>query len=151
MIMSLTEQINEDIKKAMLAREKDKLEALRAIKSALLLALTSEGASGQVAKDEEIKILQKLVKQRKETAEIYQQQNRQDLAGAELFQAEIISSYLPAQMNEDELRQFIRDLITSMGASGMKDMGKVVNTANQQLAGKAESRSIAMITKELLQ
>jgi len=149
--MSLTEQINEDIKKAMLAREKDKLEALRAVKSALLLALTSEGAGGQVGKDEEIKILQKLVKQRKETAEIYQQQNRQDLAGAELFQAEIISAYLPAQMDENELRQFIRGLITSMGASGMKDMGKVVNTANQQLAGKAESKAIAMITKELLQ
>ncbi len=148
--MSLTDKINEDIKKAMLAREKEKLEALRAVKSALLLAHTSEGAS-QVSEDEEIKILQKLVKQRKETAAIYQQQNREDLAGTELFQADIISAYLPEQMDEASLLAFVRNLIKEMGASGMKDMGKVVNAANQQLAGKAESKTIAMIVRQELQ
>lgn len=149
--MSLTDRINDDIKKAMLAREKEKLEALRAVKSALLLALTSEGGSGQVTEDAEIKILQKLVKQRKETAAIYQQQNREDLANTELFQAEVISAYLPSQMDEGELRTYIGNLITEMGASGMKDMGKVVNAVNQQLAGRAESKTIAMIVKEQLQ
>lgn len=149
--MSLTDRINDDIKKAMLAREKEKLEALRAVKSALLLALTSEGGSGQVTEDTEIKILQKLVKQRKETAAIYQQQNREDLANTELFQAEVISAYLPSQMDEGELRTYIGNLITEMGASGMKDMGKVVNAVNQQLAGRAESKTIAMIVKEQLQ
>lgn len=149
--MSLTERINDDIKKAMLAREKDKLEALRAVKSALLLALTSEGADGKITEDAEIKILQKLVKQRKETALIYQQQNREDLANAELFQAEVISAYLPSQMGEAELKAYIQNLIKEMGASGMKDMGKVVNAANQQLAGKAESKTIAMMVKEQLQ
>jgi uncharacterized protein YqeY len=149
--MSLTERINEDIKKAMLAREKEKLEALRAVKSALLLAATSEGSGGQVTEDAEIKILQKLVKQRKETAEIYQQQGRKDLEDTERFQAEIISAYLPSQMDETALRSYIGELIKEMGASGMKDMGKVVNAANQKLAGKAESKTIAMIVKSMLQ
>lgn len=148
--MSLTDRINEDIKKAMLAREKEKLEALRAVKSALLLALTSEGNMGEVSEDNEIKILQKLVKQRKETALIYQEQNRTDLASAELFQAEVISAYLPEQMNDDELRLYLKDLIVEMNASGMKDMGKVVAEANKRLAGKAESKSIAMIVKQEL-
>lgn len=148
--MSLTERINEDIKKAMLAREKEKLEALRAVKSALLLAQTSEGGSGQVTEDAEIKILQKLVKQRKETAEIYIQQGRTDLSTTETFQADIISEYLPKQMDEESLKSYIRELITELGASGMKDMGKVVNTANQKLAGKADSKTIAMIVKSLL-
>lgn len=148
--MSLTERINEDIKKAMLAREKEKLEALRAVKSALLLAVTSEGSGGQVTEDAEIKILQKLVKQRKETAEIYQQQGRKDLEDTETFQADIISAYLPSQMDETALKAYIGELIKEMGASGMKDMGKVVNAANQKLAGKAESKAIAMIVKSML-
>lgn len=149
--MNLTEKINDEIKKAMLAREKEKLEALRAVKSALLLALTSEGSGGEISEDTEIKILQKLVKQRKETADIYQQQNREDLANTELFQAEIISAFLPSQMDEASLITFIRNLVKEMGAVGMKDMGKVVNAANQQLAGKAESKAIAMIVKQELQ
>lgn len=149
--MSLIERINDDIKKAMLSREKEKLEALRAVKSALLLALTGEGSGGVVTEDAEIKILQKLVKQRKESADIYKQQNREDLASAELFQAETISVYLPQQMDEAALKDFIKKLINDMGASGMKDMGKVVNTANQQLSGRAESKTIAAIVKELLQ
>ncbi|MGE5382089.1 MAG: GatB/YqeY domain-containing protein [Omnitrophica WOR_2 bacterium] len=149
--MSLTERINEDIKKAMLAREKEKLEALRAVKSALLLAVTSEGSGGQVTEDAEIKILQKLVKQRKETAEIYHQQGRKDLEDTETFQADIISAYLPSQMDETALKAYIGELIKEMGASGMKDMGKVVNAANQKLAGKAESKTIAMLVKSMLQ
>lgn len=149
--MSLTDRINDDIKKAMLAREKDKLEALRAVKSALLLALTSEGGSGQITEDAEIKILQKLVKQRKETAEIYKQQNREDLFNTEIFQAEVISAYLPAQMDEQELKVYLEGLIRETGATGIKDMGKVVNAANQKLAGKAESKTIALIVKQLLQ
>jgi uncharacterized protein YqeY len=115
-----------------------------------LLALTSEGASGSVSEETEIKILQKLVKQRKETAVIYQQQNRQDLATTELFQAEIISSYLPQQMDEAELESYISQLIKDMDANSIKDMGKIMNTASQQLAGKAESKNIASIVKKLL-
>lgn len=149
--MSLTEKINDEIKKAMLAREKEKLEALRAVKSALLLALTGEGSGGEISEDTEIRILQKLVKQRKETAEIYLQQNRTDLADTELFQAEVISAFLPSQMDEASLIAFIKNLINEMGAVGMKDMGKVVNSANQHLAGKAESKTIAMIVKKELQ
>lgn len=148
--MSLTEQINNDIKKAMLAREKEKLEALRAIKSALLLAITSEGSAGNISEDTEIKILQKLVKQRKETAAIYKQQNRDDLAVIEIFQADIISSYLPQQMDEASLETFISQLIKDMNANSIKDMGKVMNAASQQLAGKAESKTIANIVKKLL-
>lgn len=148
--MSLTDQINNDIKKAMLAREKEKLEALRAIKSALLLAITSEGADGTVNEETEIKILQKLVKQRKETANIYIQQNREDLANIELFQAEIISNYLPQQMDEASLEAFITQLIMNLGANSIKDMGRVMNAASQQLGGKAESKTIANIVKKLL-
>lgn len=149
--MSLIDQINEDIKKTMLAREKEKLEALRAIKSALLLALTSEGAEGKITVDSEIKLLQKLVKQRKESADIYQQQNRPELANTELFQAEVISTYLPSQMDETTLKSFIQQLIKDMGVTGIKDMGKVMSAASQKLAGKAESKTIAGIIKELLQ
>ncbi len=148
--MTLTERINDDIKKAMLAREKDKLEALRAVKSALLLALTSEGSTGEVSKDGEIKILQKLVKQRKETAEIYTGQKRDDLATAELFQADVISQYLPSQLDESQVTDYISKLIIEMGASSMKDMGKVVNEANIRLAGQAESKTIALIVKNIL-
>lgn len=149
--MSLIDKINEDIKKTMLAREKEKLEALRAIKSALLLALTSEGAEGKITEDTEIKLLQKLVKQRKESADIYQHQNRPELANTELFQAEVISTYLPSQMDEAALKSFIQQLIKDMGVTGIKEMGKVMAAASQKLAGKAESKTIAGIIKELLQ
>ncbi len=148
--MTLTERINDDIKKAMLAREKEKLEALRAVKSALLLALTSEGGAGEVSKDAEIKMLQKLVKQRKETAAIYTEQKRDDLAAVELFQADVISQYLPSQLDEAQVTEYISKLITEMGASSMKDMGKVVNEANMRLAGQAESKTIALIVKNIL-
>ncbi|MCB9014171.1 MAG: GatB/YqeY domain-containing protein [Lentimicrobiaceae bacterium] len=147
--MSLTDKINDDIKKAMLAREKDKLEALRAVKSALLLLKTSESGS-DITEDDEIKLLQKLVKQRRETAEIYAGQNRPDLAEAEKFQAEVISVYLPSQLSPEELKPVIQDIIQSTGATGIKDMGKVMAAASQQLAGKADNKTISMIVKELL-
>jgi hypothetical protein len=147
--MSLTDKINEDIKKAMLAREKEKLEALRAVKSALLLAMTSEGG-GAVTEDLEVKLLQKLVKQRRETAEIYTGQNRADLAEVETFQAEVIAKYLPSQLGTEELKPIISQIIRETGASGIKDMGKVMAAASQQLAGKADNKTISSIVKELL-
>jgi uncharacterized protein len=147
--MSLTDRINEDIKKAMLAREKDKLEALRAVKSALLLAMTSEGG-GEVTEEIEIKLLQKLVKQRRESASIYEGQNRADLAGAEKFQADIISVYLPSQLSPEELKSVIKKIIEETGATGIKDMGKVMAAASQQLAGKADNKTISLLVKELL-
>ena len=147
--MSLTDQINNDIKKAMLAREKEKLEALRAVKSALLLEMTSEGG-GEVTEEKEIRILQKLVKQRRETAAIYEGQNRKDLAGTETFQADVISAYLPQQLGAEELKQLIQTVIAETGATGIKDMGKVMAEASARLAGKADNKTIAALVKELL-
>ena len=145
--MGLEEKINGDIKSAMLAKESQKLEALRAIKSAILLLKTSpEGLSDDTA----VKALQKMVKQRKETADIYKTQNREDLADIELFQAGIIETYLPKQMSEDELRQIISKIISDMGASSPSDMGKVMGVATKQLAGKADGKIISAIVKELL-
>ena len=133
--MSLTDQINGDIKKAMLAREKDKLDALRAVKSALLLAGTEKGADGSVSDEAAVKVLQKLVKQRKDAAAIYTEQNRDDLAQPEIYQAEIISKYLPAQMGEEEVKQVIQQIIERTGASSPADMGKVMGPAMGQLQG----------------
>lgn len=147
--MSLTDQINNDIKKAMLAREKEKLEALRAVKSALLLEMTSEGG-GEVTEEKEIRILQKLVKQRRETAAIYEGQNRKDLADTETFQADVISAYLPQQLGAEELKQLIQTVIAETGATGIKDMGKVMAEASARLAGKADNKTIASLVKELL-
>lgn len=147
--MSLTDKINEDIKKAMLAREKEKLEALRAVKSALLLAMTSEGG-GEITGEVEVKLLQKLVKQRRETAEIYSGQQRNDLAETELFQADIIASYLPKQLEREDIIPLIKAIILDSGATGIRDMGKVMAAASQQLAGKADNKMIAGIVKELL-
>lgn len=148
--MSLTIQIDLDIKQAMLAREKEKLEALRAIKSALLLARTEKGASDDISSDTEIKLLQKLVKQRKDSATIYQQQNRNDLADKELFEVSIIEKYLPEQMSDEELSKIIKSIIDQTGAKGMADMGKVMGMASKQLAGKAEGKAIADKVKALL-
>ncbi|MFN4235145.1 MAG: GatB/YqeY domain-containing protein [Bacteroidia bacterium] len=145
--MSLEEKINADIKAAMLAKEAQKLEALRAIKSAILLLKTSEEGSSEEA---EIKALQKMVKQRRETAEIYQKQNRQDLAEAELFQATIIEKYLPAQMSEDEIREALKQIIAQVGASSPADMGKVMGVATKELSGKADGKTISAIVKQLL-
>ena len=145
--MALEEKINADIKAAMLAKDQKKLEALRAIKSAILLLKTSpEGHTPE----SELKALQKMVKQRKETAEIYTTQGRPELAETETFQASVIEAYLPAQMSEEELRKEISAIIASVGASGPGDMGKVMGAATKQLSGKAEGKAISAIVKELL-
>ncbi|HOE38664.1 MAG TPA: GatB/YqeY domain-containing protein [Bacteroidales bacterium] len=148
--MSILDRINEDIKKAMLAKEKEKLEALRAVKAAFLLAKTEAGASEELAYEKELQIIQKLIKQRRDAAEIYKQQNRMDLYEPEEFQAEIISQYLPAQLSEEELRLEISKIIQETGASSIKDMGKVMGIANSKLVGKADSKSISGIVKQLL-
>ncbi|MES2591730.1 MAG: GatB/YqeY domain-containing protein [Bacteroidota bacterium] len=145
--MALEEKINSDIKTAMLAKDAAKLEALRAMKSAVLLLKTSpEGYTD----DSEAKAFQKMVKQRKETAEIYKTQSRADLADVELFQAGIIESYLPKQMSEEEIKAEIAKIISSAGASSPADMGKVMGLASKQLAGKADGKIISTIVKELL-
>ncbi len=145
--MTLEEQINADIKAAMLAKEAAKLEALRAVKSAILLLKTSpEGLSPE----SEMKALNKMVKQRKETAEVYITQNRKDLADVELAQAAIIENYLPKQMDETELRTEISKIITAVGASSPADLGKVMGLATKQLAGKADGKVVSTIVKELL-
>ncbi|HNW88303.1 MAG TPA: GatB/YqeY domain-containing protein [Bacteroidales bacterium] len=147
--MSLELKINEDIKQAMLAKNKDLLEALRAVKSALLLAKT-EKADATVTEEAEIKILQKLVKQRRETAEIYASQNRKDLADVEIFQADVIQKYLPAQMGDEELTGIIQGIITEVGATSVKDMGKVMGAAAKKLAGKADNKTISEKVKQIL-
>jgi len=145
--MTLEEQINADIKTAMLARDQARLEALRAIKAAILLLKTSpEGLSPET----EAKAMQKMVKQRKETADIYKTQNRTDLAEVETFQASVIEGYLPKQMSEEELRAELVKIISAAGVTGPGDMGKVMGLANKQLAGKAEGKMISTLVKELL-
>jgi uncharacterized protein YqeY len=146
--MSLTEKINADIKSAMLAKEKEKLEALRAIKSALLLESTK--GTGEVSADAEIKVLQKLYKQRIESAEIYNQQLRKDLEEPEIFQANIIKAYLPAQMSEDELRKIIAEAKTQTGASSAADMGKIMAAIMPKVQGKAEGKLVSTLVKEAL-
>ena len=148
--MGLTDQINEDIKSAMLAREKEKLEALRAIKSALLLIKTQDASKAEISDDEGIKLLQKLVKQRKETADVYISQGRKDLADVELFQAGIIEKYLPEQLSEEEIRRIVKAIIAETGANSVKDMGRVMGMASASLAGKADNKTIAGLVKELL-
>jgi uncharacterized protein len=148
--MSIFDQINEDIKKAMLAKEKEKLEALRAVKAAFLLARTEGGVVGEISYEKELQVVQKLIKQRRDAAEIYRTQNRPDLYEPEEFQAEIISAYLPAQLSEEDLKKEISAIITELGASTIKDMGKVMAAANAKLAGKSDSKSISGVVKGLL-
>ena len=149
--MSLAILINEDIKAAMLARDARKLEALRAIKASLLLAKTGKDmSSGEIPEDVELSILQKLVKQRKESAQIYREQNRPELAETEEFQADIIGQYLPEQLSEEDLQDIIKKIINDTGASDMKDMGKVMGMATKQLAGKADNKKISVIVRQLL-
>jgi len=148
--MSLTTQIDQDIKQAMLAKQADRLRGLRAIKSALLLARTEKGAAEEVTPEAETKVLQKLVKQRKESAEIYKTQNRDDLYQVEMEELEVIEAYLPKQMSHDEVETYLKDLITRIGATSVKDMGKVMGTANKELAGKADGRTISEVVKSLL-
>jgi len=148
--MSLKQQIDTDIKKAMLAKNKEELEALRAIKSLILLAETDKGASGDISADAELKLLQKAVKQRKESAEIFQQQGRQDLADKEKVQVEVISRYLPKQLSEEEVSAALRAIIAEVGAKGPQDLGKVMGAATKALAGKAEGKTISELAKKLL-
>ena len=148
--MGLFETINDDIKAAMLAKEKEKLEALRAIKAALLLAKTEKSASHDLTPDIEMKVLQRMVKQRKESAEIYQSQNRPDLAEKELFEASVIEQYLPARMSAEDLEKTIREIIARVGAKSPADMGKVMGVATKELAGKAEGKDIAETVKKIL-
>jgi len=150
--MELEKLINNDIKQTMLARDSRKLEALRAIKAALLLEKTGKDLAwnGEIPEEVELKLLQKLVKMRRESAELYTSQNRPDLAEEELFQAEIIEKYLPAQMDEAEVEAIIRTIIAETGAQTMKDMGKVMGVATQKLAGKADNKTISGIVKKLL-
>ncbi len=147
--MPLSEQINEDIKTAMKAKDKLSLEALRAIKSALLLAATEKGA-GESSDAAELKLLQKLVKQRKDAASIFKEQGREDLAKPELDQVEIIEKYLPAQMSEEEIKAVVENVIAQTCASSMADMGKVMGMANKELAGKADGKLIADLVKSSL-
>ena len=148
--MSLQERIDADIKAAMLAREKDRLNVLRAIKSAILLELTKEGATDAVSDEAGMKILQKLHKQRTEAAAIYHQQGRADLAAEDDAQAKVIEAYLPARMDATALEEAVIRLIGELGASGMKDMGRVMGEANKQLAGKADGSAVAAMVKKLL-
>ena len=147
--MTLIEQINSDLKVAMKEKNKVKLESLRAIKSALLLAATEKGAKESSDKAE-LKMLQKLVKQRKDAAEIYIKEGRQELADAELDQVAIIEVYLPEKMSEEEIKAEVNAIIEAVGASSMADMGKVMGQANQKLAGKADGKLIAQFVKSAL-
>ena len=148
--MSLEQKVMADLKTAMLAKDEKALRALRAIKSAIILAKTAEGAGGEIKEEEEIKLLQKLVKQRKDSLEIYEKQNREDLASKEKEEIEVIEKFLPKQMDAAELKSVIEKIVSETGASSPSDMGKVMGIANKQLAGKAEGKTIAGIVKELL-
>ena len=148
--MSLLINLNDELKAAMRAKDSLKLEALRAIKSEVLLAQTSSGGGALLSKDEEIKLLQRLIKQRKDSAVIYKDQNREDLASPELDQADVISAFLPKQLSTEEIEKIVTSIILKMGAEGMKDMGKVMGIASNEMAGKADGKSISTIVKQKL-
>ena len=148
--MNLFDKVSGDIKTAMLARDKVRLEALRGIKKEFLEAKTAKGGDGELSDDAALKILAKMVKQRKEGASIYTEQNREDLAGEELAQAAIIEEYLPKQLSEEELTAALKEIIARVGATSAKEMGKVMGTATKELAGKAEGKAISAKVRELL-
>jgi uncharacterized protein YqeY len=148
--MSLEEKVMTDLKTAMLAKDEKSLRSLRAIKAAIINLKTSEGFSGVIKDDDEIKLLQKLVKQRKESLEIYEKQNRNDLAEKEKEEIGVIEKFLPKQMSEEELKEVIASIIKETGATSQADMGKVMGIANKQLGGKADGKTIAAIVKEIL-
>jgi len=148
--MSLSAQIMEHIKDAMRAKDTVALEALRSIKSELLLAQTASGSKEEITEDEEIKLLQRLVKTRKESAKIYTEQNRSDLAEPELAQVAVIEKFLPAQLSEAEVEAVVAKIIAETGASGIASMGKVMGLATAQLGGTAEGKTISAIVKKLL-
>ncbi|MDE5676084.1 MAG: GatB/YqeY domain-containing protein [Muribaculaceae bacterium] len=148
--MNLFDQISEDIKKAMLARDKVRLEALRGVKKEFLEAKTAKGANGELSDDTAVKIMVKMVKQRKESARIYEENNRSELAQNELSEAAVIEEYLPKQLSEEELEAELRSIIDETGAAGPKDMGKVMGLATKRLAGRAEGKVVSAKVKELL-
>ena len=148
--MSLKKQIDNDIKNAMLAKNKEELDALRSIKSMILLAETDKGSAGELSGDAEMKILMKAAKQRKESADIFLQQSRKDLADKELFQLEVINRYLPKPLSEEDIKQELEKLISALGAKGPQDMGKVMGIATKNLAGRADGKMISELVKKLL-
>lgn len=148
--MSLKQKIDADIKAAMLAKSKEELEALRSIKSMILLAETEKGAVTEITSEAESRILMKAAKQRKESADIFRQQNRADLAERELFQLEVINRYLPKQLSAEELTEELKKIIAEVGATGPQDVGKVMGTATKKLAGLAEGKAISETVKKLL-
>lgn len=149
-MMNLFDQVSEDIKKAMLAREKVRLEALRGAKKEFLEAKTAKGANGELSDDTAMKILVKMVKQRKESAKIYQENNRPELADNELAEAAVIEEYLPKQLSREELEAEIKAIIAETGATGPKEMGKVMGVASKRLAGRAEGKAISACVKDML-
>lgn len=148
--MSLELTVNENMKKAMLAKDEVGLRALRAIKAAVLLAKTAEGATATLSEDTEIKLLQKLVKQRKDSLEIFERQNRMDLAQKEKEELEVIERFLPKQMSEAEIRTVVAEIVKQTGVTNISGLGQVMGVATKQLAGKADGKVISAIVKELL-
>ena len=148
--MGLKTTIDQDIKKAMLAKNKEELEALRSIKSMILLAETEKSGADELSSEAESKILMKAAKQRKESAEIFQKENRTDLANRELFQLDIISRYLPKQLGVEEIKAAVADAISKLGAKGPQDMGKVMGVVTKSLAGQADGKQISEIVKQML-
>jgi len=148
--MSLELQINQDIKAAMIAEDTAKLRGLRANKAAILLAKTEKGHAEDLNQEAEIKVLQKLVKQRRESAEIYKTQNREDLYAIEVEEEKVIEAYLPKQLSKEEVETIVKAIIVETGASSIKDMGKVMGATNQKLAGQADGKTISEVVKSLL-
>lgn len=148
--MNLKQQIEADIRKAMLAKQKDELKALRAIKSMILLAETEKGASAEISADTSMKLLMKAVKQRKDSAQIYKDQGRDDLYAIEMAEVSVIEKYLPQQLSEDEIKVELEKIINQLGTSGPQDMGKVMGAATRALAGKADGKTISVLVKSIL-
>ncbi len=148
--MSLEKQINDQLKTAMLARDEKSLRALRAIKAAILLAKTSEGGNGEIKPEEELRMLQKLVKQRKDSEEIFRQQNRTDLADKEAEEIVVIEKFLPTQMDSEELKKELKQIISEIGATSPADLGKLMGAATKKLAGRADGKTISAMAKDLL-
>ena len=148
--MSLDQNMNQELKEAMLSKNGPKVRTLKAIKSAFIIAKTEKGANGEISAEQEIKILQKLFNQRKESLDIFTRENRPELAAKEKEEMEVIASYLPKQMSDEELKAIILSTITETGASSIKDMGKVIGSVSKKVAGQAEGARISAMVKELL-
>jgi uncharacterized protein YqeY len=148
--MTLEEQINNDIKTAMIAKDQAALRGLRAIKASILLAKTEKGGTGEVTQEKEVQILTKMIKQRKESIEIYEKENRSDLAVTEKEEVAVIEKYMPAMMSDDDIKAAIQKIIAETGATSQKEMGKVMGAASKALAGKADNKKVSEIVKSLL-